>query len=148
MHMGALRALEFDRIVTAVTSLTVTPTGEARLAELRPISDPGRVMTAQRATTERVRLLGEGPGFPLRAPTDLNAVLDGLSVEGRALESLRLLGLADYLESIEQARGLIKGATGSFPLLGGLVEAVASFRQEIADVRRKIDPSGEVADNA
>jgi DNA mismatch repair protein MutS2 len=148
MHTGALRALEFDRIVTAVTSLTVTPTGEARLAELRPISDPGRVMTAQRATTEGVRFLGDGAGFPLRAPTDLNAVLDGLSVEGRALESLRLLALADYLESIEQARGLIKGATGSFPLLGGLVEAVASFRQEIADVRRKIDPSGEVADNA
>ena len=29
-----------------------------------------------------------------------------------------------------------------------LVETVASFKQEIADVRRKIEPSGEVADNA
>ena len=29
-----------------------------------------------------------------------------------------------------------------------LVDGVASFRDEIADVRRKIEPSGEVADNA
>ena len=44
------------------------------------------------------------PGFPLRAPAELEAILDGLQVEGRALEPLRLLGLADYLESIEATR--------------------------------------------
>ena len=33
-------------------------------------------------------------------------------------------------------------------MLRALVEAVASFSSEIADVRRKIEPSGEVADNA
>jgi DNA mismatch repair protein MutS2 len=35
-----------------------------------------------------------------------------------------------------------------FPILRELVERVASFKGEIADVRKKIDPSGEVADNA
>ena len=38
MHAGALRALEFDRIVAVVSGLAVTPTGEARLAELHPVS--------------------------------------------------------------------------------------------------------------
>ena len=37
MHLGALRALEFDRIVAVVSGLAVTPTGEARLAELEPV---------------------------------------------------------------------------------------------------------------
>ena len=32
MHAGALRALEFDRIVAVVTGLAVTPTGQDRLA--------------------------------------------------------------------------------------------------------------------
>ena len=106
------------------------------------------VARAQRATTEGTRFLTDHPGFPLRAPSDLDAIIGALGVEGRALEPLRLFGLADYLESIEQARAAVRGAAQSLPLLTSLVETVASFRSEIADVRRKIEPSGEVADNA
>jgi DNA mismatch repair protein MutS2 len=148
MHPGALRALEFDRIVSVVTGFALTPTGEARLAELRPLTDQGRVIAAQRATSEGARFLASNPGFPLRAPADLEAILDALGVEGRPLEPLRLLGLADYLESIEQARSAIAKLGSSFPILTQLVQAVASFKSEIADIRRKIDPAGEVADDA
>jgi DNA mismatch repair protein MutS2 len=148
MHLGALRALEFDRIVAVVAGLAVTPTGNAKLEQLRPQTEAGRVIAAQRATTEGVRFLADNPGFPLRAPSDLESILDALGIEGRALEPLRLLGLAEYLESIEQARAAVKRLQGPFPILNGLVEAVASFKNEVADVRRKIDPSGEVADSA
>ena len=51
MHPGALRALEFDRIVTVVTGLAVTPTGRDRLAELHPSTSAPDVIAAQRATT-------------------------------------------------------------------------------------------------
>jgi DNA mismatch repair protein MutS2 len=148
MHAGALRALEFDRIVTVVSGLAVTPTGEARLAELTPAVDSARVVALQRATTEGTRFLADHPGFPLRAPSDLDAILDGLAVEGRALEALRLLKLGDYLESIEQSRQAIRKVGSAFPILSQQVDAVASFAREIADVRRKIEPSGDVADNA
>jgi DNA mismatch repair protein MutS2 len=148
MHAGALRALEFDRIVTVVSGLAVTPTGEARLAELTPAVDAARVIALQRATTEGTRFLADHPGFPLRAPSDLDAILDALSVEGRALEALRLLKLGDYLESIEQSRQAIRRVGSAFPILSQQVDAVASFAGEIADVRRKIEPSGDVADNA
>ncbi len=148
MNAGALRALEFDRIVAVVAGLAVTPTGQDRLAELQPLTNAGAVVAAQKATSEGTRFLADHPGFPLRAPSDLAAILDALGVNGRALESLRLLGLADYLESIEHSRAAIRNASGTFPILGGLVEGIASFKGEIADVRRKIDPSGEVADNA
>ncbi len=148
MHPGALRALEFDRIVSVVTGLAVTPTGVARLSKLHPLTDQGRVIAAQRATTEGSRFLSDHPGFPLRAPSDLMSILDALGVEGRPLEPLRLLGLADYLESIEQSRSAITALGSSFPILTTLVAAVAPFKAEIADVRRKIDPAGDVADNA
>ena len=148
MHAGALRALEFDRIVAAVIRLATTPTGAARLAGLRPLTDPARVTAALRATTEGTRFLADNPGFPLRAPADLEAILDALGVEGRPLEPLRLLGLADYLESIEHSRSAIGKLGPSFPILTALVEGVASFRVEIADVRKKIDPAGDVADHA
>ncbi len=148
MHPGALKALEFDRIVSVLAGFAVTPTGEARLSALLPMTEPGRVVAALRATTEGVRFLATTPGFPLRAPAELDVILDGLAVEGRPLEPLRLIGLADYLESIELTRGAIRAAEGDFPILRTLVGTVASFKPEIAQVRRKIDPSGDVADNA
>ena len=148
MHAGTLRSLEFDRIVAVVAGLAVTPTGEDRLEDLRPMTDAATVVAAQRATTEGTRFLTDQPGFPLRAPSDLEAIIEALGVEGRALEPLRLFGLAEYLESIEQTRGAVQRVRASFPILSGLVDTVASFKGEIAEVRRKIEPSGEVADNA
>jgi DNA mismatch repair protein MutS2 len=148
MHAGALRALEFDRIVAVVSGLAVTPTGQAGLMELEPIGEAHRVIALQRATSEGTRFLGDHPGFPLRAPLDLEEILDALNIEGRALESLRLLKLGDYLESIEQSRQAIRKVGSAFPILSQQVDAVASFTREIADVRRKIEASGDVADNA
>ena len=148
MHPGTLRALEFDRIVSVVSGLAVTPTGHDRLAELHPSTDAAEIAAAQRATTEGTGFLADHPGFPLRAPADLDVILDALAVDGRALEPLRLVALADYLESVEQSRSVIAKLSDPFPVLRWLVEAVASFKREIADVRRKIDTSGEVADEA
>jgi DNA mismatch repair protein MutS2 len=147
MHAGTLRALEFDRIVSVVAGLAVTPLGHDRLVQLHPLTDPAQVAAAQRATTEGARFLADYPGFPLRAPSDLEQILESLNVDGRALEALRLLGLSEYLESIEQSRNAVQRLVG-FPILNGLVATIASFKGEIADVRRKIDASGEVADNA
>jgi DNA mismatch repair protein MutS2 len=148
MNTGALRALEFDRIVSVVTGLAVTTLGRDRLADLHPLTTTSEVLAAQRATTEGTRFLADYPGFPLRAPSDLGEIIEALGVEGRGLEPMRLLGLSGYLESIEQSRQAITKVGAAFPLLRTLVETVAAFRQEIADVRRKIEPSGEVADNA
>ena len=148
MNPGTLRVLEFDRIVGIVSGLAVTPTGESRLGEMHPLTDAGAVAKSQQATTEGTRFLADHPGFPLRAPAELEEILQALDVEGRPLEPLPLLSLSDYLESVEQSRNSVTALTGSFPILRALVGAVASFRGEIADVRKKVDPSGEVADHA
>ena len=148
MNPGTLRALEFDRIVELVSGLTVTPSGRERMRELRPSTDAARVALGLRATTEGTRLLASLPGLPLRAPADLALTLDALTIDGRALEPLRLLGLADFMDSIEASRASIRRLPGSFPLLNALADTAASFKGEVADVRRKIDPGGEVADHA
>jgi DNA mismatch repair protein MutS2 len=148
MNAAALRALEFDRIVSVLTGLAVTPTGATRLAGLLPSVDAAQVRAAQQATTEGVQFLAVHPGFPLRAPADLASVLEALSIEGRALEPARLVALADYVESIDHARTAVTSAAAPLPRLRVLVGAVASFKAEIGDVRRKIDAAGEVNDNA
>ncbi len=138
MHPGALRALEFDRVVAAVRSFALTPTGAARLGALHPEVDLARVREALAATTEAVRYLADNPVFPLRAPDDLPELLELLDVEGRALEPLRLLG-AGGLPRVgrDRAASAVRRASGELPRLRRAIATAASFRDEIADVRRQ-----------
>ena len=57
MLAGGLKALEFDRIVAAVRSFALTPTGDAQLALLAPDTEPVRVRALLAATTEAVHYL-------------------------------------------------------------------------------------------
>jgi DNA mismatch repair protein MutS2 len=145
---SARRALEFAHIAAALESLGVTPAGRRALAGISPLTSATAVLAAQRATSEGVRFLLVHPGFPLRAPAELDGVLAALTIEGRALEALHLLALADYLESVEQCRAAVRSGQGGFPILERVVEPVASFVRETAEVRRTIDTSGDVADDA
>ncbi|HEX7086486.1 MAG TPA: endonuclease MutS2 [Vicinamibacterales bacterium] len=148
MHAGGLKALEFDRVVAAVRSFALTPTGAARLDELAPLTDATAVREALAATSEAVAYLESNPVFPLRAPEDLEVVLGLLEVQGRALEPLRLRALADHLDSITAAAAAVRRAGGAFPRLQRLVAAAASFEHETADVRRRISETGEIEDHA
>ena len=147
MHAGALKALEFDRIVEVIRGFAQTPSGEARLAALRPLASEDAVRGALAATSETVRFLAVGQ-IGLQAPQDLEESLAALLVEGRPLESLQLVALATFLASVEGTCGAVRRARGAFPLLRRIADRAASFEREIAGIRRAIDPSGEVLDDA
>jgi DNA mismatch repair protein MutS2 len=148
MNPNTLRALEWDAIVEVVRGFALTPLGAARLAELEPQSDPHRAAQLLASTAEGAKYLETNPAFSLNAPADLEAVLAALAVEGRALEPLRLLAFAEFLDSLALTCAAIRRASGSFPILKALAEACGAFKSQIDDVRNKIDASGEVQDNA
>ena len=108
MQIAALRALEFDRIVSVVRGLALTPMGEERLARLQPSSDATKVAQLLAATSETAQFLVKNGSLPLRASKDLPAILGSLAIEGRALEALRLLALSTFLESIDETRAAIR----------------------------------------
>jgi DNA mismatch repair protein MutS2 len=148
MHPGALRALEFERIVEAVRGFALTPMGDERLARLAPSTDPQHVAQLLAATTEATGFIAKHGGFPLRGSAELPQIRTSLAIEGRALEALRLLALATFLESVEETRTAIRRVAGSFPLLDKTSAGTASFKGEIAQTRDKIEPSGDVVDHA
>ncbi len=146
--MQSTRTLEFDRIVEAVTALALTPLGAASLSELEPSTDPKIVVAAQAATSETVRFLERHPLFPLRAGEALPDALAALEVAGRPLDPLQLRMVADFVDSVDQARASVARAGDDFPVLRELVSKVTSFKGEVAAVREAIDPGGEVLDAA
>jgi DNA mismatch repair protein MutS2 len=147
MHAGALRALEYDRIVEAVRRLAQTPPGAARLARLQPSTDARAVAASLAATAETVRFLRD-EHIGLQAPEDLDAILTSLAVEGRVLEAQSLVALANFLASVDATCAAIRRARGGFPILSAVAERATSFDREIADIRRKIGPAHEVVDDA
>ena len=146
--MYHLRPLEFDRIVADVAALALTPIGRARLEAVTPVGDAGDVATLQRATSETVRFFEQNPAFPLRAGAGLTEALAGLGIEGRPLDALSLRVLAEFIDSVERSRAGIMAAAGSFPILEAIVGRLATFAREVEAVRRAIDVSGEVLDEA
>jgi DNA mismatch repair protein MutS2 len=148
MQPGALRALEFDRIVEAVKAFALTPMGAERLGGLQPSTDPRNVADLLAHTTEAARFLAASGSLPLAASGDLPQIFAILAVEGRALEPLRLLALAAFLDSIDESRTLIRRAPGAFPRLEAIGAGAATFKSETGAARDKIDASGEVLDHA
>jgi DNA mismatch repair protein MutS2 len=146
--MLALRTLEFDRIVEVVTGLALTPLGGTVLAELQPQTDPRAVADSLNATTETTAFLESNALFPLRAGAGIADALAGLHVHGQPLEPLALRLVADLMDSIEIAGTTVRQASGAFPILTRLVARIPSFKGEVAGVRRAIDASGEVLDDA
>ncbi len=149
MHTGTLTTLEFDRVVEAVTSFALTSLGAEKLAKLSPLTDPNAVHAALANTTEGVRFHEANGGFPLEAPDDLDKTLASLAIEARPLEPLQLLQLVDFLGSVEQVCRSVAAATGGpYPALSSIVDGCATWGRECGDVRKKVQPSGELADDA
>jgi DNA mismatch repair protein MutS2 len=148
MQPAALRALEFDRVVEMVRGFALTPMGAERLARLTPSGDPQKVAQLLAATTETAKYVASNGLFPLRSAADVPQMLASLAVEGRALEAPRLLALASFLTSVEEAVAGIRRAAGSYARLDAASGGAASFKSEAALVREKIDESGDVVDSA
>ena len=74
--------------------------------------------------------------------------LTQLDVQGRPLEPLQLRMVADFVDSVDQARAGIGRAGDDFPILRELVAKVTAFKSEVAAVRDAIDPGGDVLDSA
>src|SRR5688572_526954 len=137
MNPGALRALEFDRIVEAVGRFALTPAGGTRLADLHPHVDAFHVRRALDATAETVSFLTDAQ-IGLQAPAELDVALPSLAVEGRGLEPLQLLGLGAFLTSVESTVSAIRRWRDA-AILRGIADAVAPFEQETAAIHRKIE---------
>ena len=54
--------------------------------------------------------------------------------------------VADFVDSVDQARAGIGRAGDDFPILRELVSKVTAFKDEVAAVRDAIDPGGDVLD--
>ena len=148
MHAGALRALEFDRIVEAVRRFALTPTGAARLDALQPPTEPRR-SRALAATTETVALPRRTTGVSAARAGDLDEVLGLARGRGTRARAAAAAGAGRISRFDRDAAARPSAARAALPdPAGASSNASRPFAREIAAIRRKIDAGGEVVDDA
>lgn len=146
MQAAVFRALEFDRIRDVLATRASTPLGRARLLALEPSTDPDEVRALLDLTLEAVAFERTGGSLGIRTPEDLIAILAALGIEAQPLEPLPLLGLATFLDSVDEVVNAAARRAG--PALSAIAARATTFGNESAAVRRAIEPTGEVSDRA
>ena len=116
--------------------------------DLMPSVERRAVAELLAATIETGRFSRQARTFPAAGARGLQQILAALSVEGRALEALRLVALASFLDSVEETCANIRRDSASFPRLAAATLPAASFKSETTRTRACIDASGDVMDDA
>lgn len=147
MHEGALRSLEFDKIVDVVCGLALTPLGATRLESLYPLDNIRNVEAALAETTECIEYQKVNGAISIESSPDLDTILTRLAIEALPLEANQLRSLANFLSSMTiVSRNIKQAKDGPFPKLLTTVENCHSFEEEISAVRNKINNKNEIVD--
>ena len=152
MQPAALKALEFDRVREVLAREALTPFGRERVLALEPSGDADVVRERLALTVEAVAFDRDGGSLGVSAPDQLPHTLDVLGVADQPVEPLALLGLAGFLDSVDDViGGIVRAAAGGDASLRRLREIAlraSSFADESSRVRRAIHPTGEISDDA
>lgn len=144
----SLEVLEWGRIREVLAARCSCAPARALAGELAPLRDADAARERLLETMEARLLVGrEGAGSPASGLRDLGEVLDRL--ERRAsLEPEDLLDVASVLETASSARRLLESHAEVAPRLAALASELDDQEPLRREIRRCLDPSGTVVDDA
>jgi DNA mismatch repair protein MutS2 len=139
--------LELDKILSSLTTATLTPLGAEIARELEPSTCQDTVRSWQAQTTEARELLNSGEEIPLRGIKDIRPALKRCRI-GAALSPDELLQIKDTLRAAGQLQRFFNGKEARAPYMAKLAGGIGDFRQLIAEVSRCLTEDGDIFDEA
>lgn len=148
MRERDLQALEFDKVLHLLAGCALSSAGHEACLTLRPQFVEEEVAAESERAWQFFRLLEEQLTLPLRQFPDIRSSLQWANHAGAALEGLKLL---EILEVISLARALatfFRRQVGGYDRLRDLSERLLSFPELEDTLRRCLDESGRLKDEA
>ena len=146
LNEKTLRTLEFDHILERLAGHAGFTVGRELALALRPSPDHGEVRYLQRLTAEALAILRDRPAFSVGGAHDVRAMV-GQAALGGVLEPLNLLDIASTLDAAREVRRALTRDVQA-PLLAAVAERIEPLPSLSAEIRRAIDPRGDVTDAA
>ena len=150
MNNFSLATLEYEKLLALVARNAQTPMGEARFADLRPLTSRLDLEKNLRAIAETILLNEEKQvswSFSgLEDPSDAVAIL---RIKGATLEPLTMLEIVRVCNQALFARSAISPEKEFAPVLWQTVENIPpTLFSAIDKINKKLLPSGEIDDSA
>ena len=143
----ALRVLEFDRVLAAISERAVSEPGQARVRALRPLADADAARRALAAVDELRALLANGEGWHLETFPELGGTLRRLAIEKAWLEPADLRACGRVMAAGRGARA-IANRLDPDGLPAGEVRRLWGDRALEKRITATFDDAGGVADGA
>ncbi len=146
----SLDTLEYSKLLELVSRNAQTPMGEARFADLRPITNKAELERDLAAVSETIVLNEEKQvswSFSgLQDPSDAVAIL---KIKNATLEPTLLLEITRVCNQAIFARSLVQPEKEFVPVIWSIVENIPpTLLAAIEKVNKKLLPGGEIDDSA
>jgi DNA mismatch repair protein MutS2 len=150
MNNFSLATLEYEKLLALVAHHAQTPMGEARFADLRPLTSRLELEKELKAISETIFLNEEKQvswSFSgLEDPSDAVAIL---RIKGATLDPLLMLEVVRVCNQALFARSAVQPEKESAPTLWQTVENIPpTLFAAIDKINKKLLPSGEIDDSA
>ncbi len=148
--MQSLSTLEYEKMLALVAGFAGTPMGEARFAELRPMTSIIKLERSLKAVAETI-FLNEDKQVSwsfsgLEDPSDAAAIL---RIKGATLEPTLMLELTRVCNQALFARSSVAPEREYAPTLWQIVENIPpSLFAALERINKKLLPGGEIDDSA
>ena len=148
MLQDTYRSLEFEEIRRIVAGFVSSPMGGSAARAIKPFPD-AESATKELQAVEECRVWMEEQGEPsLSLAADPTPILERVGITGVVLEPSDLLLLAGLGRVGMEVKAALRSSAQQYPLLHRRFSNLANFSPLIADLEKKIQPNGELADNA
>jgi len=140
--------LEFPAVLAAIAGKTRSLAGRERVLALAPCGGIDAARRAQEPHADLLACHAAGDGPPAVAPPDLRVVLERLGHEGGTLRAEEFWQLAVLLEQTGAWLGWHRRSKRETPGLDRLAANLDPLELLHREIKRAIDPSGSVRDEA
>ena len=148
MEKHALRVLEFGKVSDILAGYAATTMGKGKASELRPMDEPHALRNALQETTELATAFAEGYSLPLGAVEDVRPAAERARVGGASLEPAVLWRVAECLQAAGRVANSLKRLGNRYPALVSLGHSLPECPELTLRIRKAIDASGMVLDDA
>ncbi|NLM38101.1 MAG: endonuclease MutS2 [Firmicutes bacterium] len=149
MNERTYRVLEFEKILTRLSTYASSPLGKELALKLRPSCQPDEIRTWQAETTEACRLFQSGEKVPLGGIHDLQAALKKAGLGG-VLSPEELTAVGDTCRAARLLKAFFRGEKAEqAPTLAVLAAGLTAFPDLEREIEQAIEPEeGRVKDQA
>jgi DNA mismatch repair protein MutS2 len=144
---ATLSALEFPRIVRELAARVRTVYGQQKAEVLQPARDPETVLRWQDETGETLQLHAQTGDFLIETAPDITQALSRAKLLDSILPGNELYALWVVLDLVRRIKQQLEGED-DYPRLRALAYFLDPCPELAASLRKSLEPSGEVRDDA